>query len=69
MSRFFGARVPRCVRHVHVNMPWIMLSKELPVIEEERFHLELGFTGEDLDRLDWQSLDGAVARLRSWGCS
>ncbi len=69
MSRFFGARVPRCIRHVHVNMPWVMLSKYLSVIEEERFHLELGFTGEDLDRLDWKSLDGSIALLRSWGCT
>lgn len=68
MSRFFGARVPRVVRHVHVNMPWVMLSKHLRVIQEERFHLELGFTGDDLDRLDWRALESSVALLRSLDC-
>lgn len=69
MSRFFGARVPRAMRHVHVNMPWVMLPKYLPVIQEERFHLELGFTGDDLDHLDWRALESTTALLRSWGCA
>lgn len=68
MSRFFGARVPRSVRQVHVNMPWALLSKYLPVIQEEGFHLELGFTGEDLDRLDRKALESSIALLRSRGC-
>ncbi len=69
MSRFFGARVPRAARLVHVNMPWVMLPKYLPIIQEERFHLELGFTGDDLDRLDWKALESTTALLRSWGCA
>lgn len=68
MGRFFGVQVPQSLRWVHVNMPWAMLPKYLDVIREERFHLELGFTGEDLDCLDWKALDGTVALLTSWGC-
>ncbi len=68
MGGFFGARTLRSVRHVHVNMPWAMVPKYMEVIRQERFHLELGFTGEDLDRLDWKALEGTVALLKSWGC-
>lgn len=68
MSRFFGLRTPWVVRHVHVNMPWPMLSKYLDVIREEKLHLELGFTAEDLDRMDWKVFEGTIAVLKSWGC-
>lgn len=64
----FDTKAREVLRRVHVNMPWRFLGDYWDLILREAIHLELGFSGEELDGLDLRRVEKTAADLRAHGC-
>ncbi|WP_170920439.1 sugar phosphate isomerase/epimerase family protein [Desulfacinum hydrothermale] len=67
-SVWFDEKARRVLEQVHVNMPWRFLGEYRELILREGINLELGFSGEELDRLDLRDVEKTVAELGASQC-
>jgi sugar phosphate isomerase/epimerase len=58
----------RVLRRVHVNMPWKRMGQFFDWILELRMNVEIGFSGEDMDRANRDDLQCVADALRRRGC-
>jgi sugar phosphate isomerase/epimerase len=57
------------VKVVHINIPWKLLPGYFDLILALRMNVEIGFEGEELDRISREELKPFAERLQKLGCA
>lgn len=54
---------------VHINVPWKVMPDYIDMVLQYQMNIEIGFAGEELDRVSRSEFKAAAARLHQRGCA